>query len=57
MDKNTQDEIMRYLNTIRFGEVGIILNESLDHVDVTVTRRKRFPKKKKYDRSNVKHEG
>ena len=59
MDKNLKEELLSELDRVRFGEIKVVLNETADFVDLLTTQRRRFYKKskKKYDKSDVRHEG
>jgi hypothetical protein len=59
LDKEVQEEIIQYLNNIKFGNIRIELNETFPHVDIIAEKRKRFMKKirrKKIYKKNTFHE-
>lgn len=62
IDKKTEEEILKEIRKVRFGEVKIELTENAGHVDIITTSRKRIAKLRPYikfehDKTNIQHEG
>lgn len=55
LDKEVKEEILQYLDNIKFGNIRIELNETFNHIDIVTEKRRRFMKKNKKKIIHIKN--